>query len=121
MLKNNNQPYLCDFFFFTSDCDHISINFCHKYHPPLPTSNPLLLSTLKSPVPPVLKVDLADTPGAPVPQTIPNRWKLGKSPQIKLEKEAARLQHGMSPSEHRVRMCKEIEKGILRAKVLHLR
>ena len=91
-----------------------------QYHLLLPTSNPLVLDTFKSPTL-VPKVDLADTPGAPVPQTIPNRWKLGKSPQIKLEKEAARLQHGMSPSEHRVRMCKEIEKGILRAKVLHLR
>ena len=63
--------------------------------PGLVGSNPLLLSTIKSPIPPVgtpippvPKVDLAGTPGATVPQTIPNRWKLGKSPQIKLGKKA---------------------------------
>ena len=43
-----------------------------QYHLPLPKSTPLVLNTFKYPIPPVPKLDLADTPRAPVTQAIPD-------------------------------------------------
>ena len=101
-----NELHLSDFFrgkgvagfFCLWPEGHISIIYhrsetVSEYHLPLPTSNLPVLNRFESPIRPVPKVDLADTPVAPVPKAILILWELGMTPQLKLEKTAARFWH----------------------------